>query len=176
MSKLILDMVLNGGRVTRFHTRVTLKPESVAEHSFIVAWIATILMGGKPRAELLLACLAHDLPEHELGDVPSHTKKRIPGLRDSFRQEEAIMFAAAGMEDYEAALTPLEAEVLSFSDNFAGYLKCLYEVRMGNQLLLDVADRYMEYILQTVGNSVHLPKEDYARVIDIVSTATGESS
>jgi hypothetical protein len=86
------------------------------------------------------------------------------------------MFAAAGMEDYEAALTPLEAEVLSFSDNFAGYLKCLYEVRMGNQLLLDVADRYMEYILQTVGNSVHLPKEDYARVIDIVSTATGEPS
>lgn len=175
MSKPMLDMILNGGRVTRFHTRVTLKPESVAEHSFIVAWIATILMWGQPRAELLLACLAHDLPEHELGDVPSHTKKRIPGLRDAFRREESGMFAAAGMSDYEAALTPVEVEVLSFSDNFAGYIKCLYEVKMGNQLLLDVAERYMEYILAIIGASEHLPQERYMYVVELVTQATGDA-
>lgn len=149
-----LQMVLMGGRVTRFHTRPTLKAESVAEHSYLVAWLATLITGS-PSATLLLACLAHDLPEHTLGDMPSPAKKRL-GLREAFRREEGLMFSAAGMPDYEASLTPMEAEVLSFCDNLAGYLKCVYERQMGNLFLENSASRYHEYLMDILGTAKYL--------------------
>lgn len=152
--RLALEMVLKGGRVARFHTAPTIKCETVAEHSYLVAWLATLIVGA-PRAELLLACLSHDLPEYVLGDMPSPAKKRL-GLREAFRREEASLFAAAGLPDYEELLTPQEAEVLKFSDNLAGYLKCKYEAEMGNTLLREMADRYHEYIYDMVQDAVYL--------------------
>lgn len=154
--KLALEMVLKGGRVARFHTAPTIKCETVAEHSYLVAWLATLIVGA-PRAELLLACLAHDLPEYVLGDMPSPAKKRL-GMREAFRREEVSLYAAAGMPDYEAMLTPQECEVLKFSDNLAGYLKCKYEAQMGNTLLREMADRYHEYIYDMIKVTEYLDK------------------
>lgn len=157
-----LEMILKGGRVARFHTKPVLKEETVAAHSFLVAWIATLVVGQgqsyvRPSAELLLACLAHDLPEYVLGDMPSPAKKFFPGLRAKFREEETNLFALAGMPDYESALTKTEAEVLSFADNFAGYLKCLYERQLGNTLLDNTIARYREYITTMLSVSAFLP-------------------
>lgn len=159
-----LTMILNGGRVSRFHTKSILKEESVAEHSFLVAWIATLVVshGGlliRPSAGLLLACLAHDLPEYVLGDMPSPAKKFFPGLRDKFREEETNLFALAGMPDYESGLSAGEMAVVSFADNFAGYLKCVYERQMGNCLLDNTIMRYKEYIAAMLASSDHLPVE-----------------
>lgn len=149
-----LQLVLAGGRVARFHTQPTLKCESVAEHSYLVAWLATIV-AGSPSANLLLACLGHDLPEHVLGDMPSPAKKRL-GLRDAFRREEALLYAAAELPDYEAQLTPKEAEVLKFCDNLAGYLKCVYERQLGNRLLMQVEANYLDYLHSSITDTQHL--------------------
>ncbi len=161
-----LKMVLMGGRVVRFHTRPTIKPETVAEHSYLVAWLAT-MVAGEPSANLLLACLAHDLPEHALGDMPSPAKKRLD-LREAFRREEASLFADAGMPDYEARLTESEAEVLAFCDNLAGYLKCVYERQMGNTLLDGSAVRYREYLWSTLEASKHLNHQACRTLINTV--------
>jgi 5'-deoxynucleotidase YfbR-like HD superfamily hydrolase len=150
----MLQMVLMGGRVARFHTRPTLKSESVAEHSYLVAWLVTMITV-TPSANLLLACLAHDLPEYVLGDMPSPAKKRL-GVRDAFRREEANLFAEASMPDYEALLTPKETEVLAFCDNFAGYLKCVYERQMGNALLKGAEANYRAYLYGIMEKAQHL--------------------
>lgn len=154
--KLALQMVLKGGRVARFHTAPTIKCETVAEHSYLVAWLATLIIG-EPRAELLLAALAHDLPEYVTGDMPSPAKKAM-GVKDAFTRVERNLYAAAGMPDYESMLTPQELEVLKFSDNLAGYLKCKYEAEMGNTLLKEMADRYHEYLYDMVSDTEYLDK------------------
>lgn len=166
-------MIQKGGRVTRFHTLPTLKPETVAEHSYLVAWLCTLLSPGQqPAAHVLLAALAHDLPEYDLGDMPSPTKIRL-GVREQFRAEEAKLFAAAGLPDYEAMLTDAEAELLKFCDNMAGYLKCMYELSMGNTLLADTAKRYADYMATAVYKSEFLDKD---ACIDLLLRVSGEQS
>jgi len=153
-----LNLILKGGHVVRFHTKPTLKEETVAEHSYLVAWLTTMVLPTLPRAELLLAALAHDLPEYVLGDLPSPAKKSM-GLGDLYRREEDNLFRAAGMPNYEAILSAEEAEVLKFCDNLAGYLKCRYEAQMGNRTLNRVIDNYRDYINAQIENSVTLPKQ-----------------
>jgi len=159
-----LRMVMRGGRVTSFHTKPVLKEENVAEHSYVVAWLATLYYDHRPSAELLLSCLAHDMPEYVLGDVPSPTKKKVPGLKEMFDVEERGLFAAHHMPVYEDSLSPHEKEVLKFCDNLAGYLKCLFETSMGNRHLANTAQRYYEYIVLTVNSSEHMDK-DRARLL-----------
>ena len=161
-----LELVLKGGRVSRFHTKPLVKPETVAEHSYLVAWVATIMCAGRPSANLLLACLAHDGPEFRLGDVPSPTK-RLMGMSEAFAEAEASIFKDAGLPDYERCLTPKEAEVLKFADNFAGWLKCEYERRLGNTLLRRTQERYEEYTWDQVKKSTYL---DHSTVIKLFST------
>lgn len=154
-----LDMILKGGRVARFHTKPVLKEETVAAHSFLVAWVCTLVEQPRtPSALLLLAALAHDLPEFELGDLPSPAKRRL-GLGAAYRAEETNMFRAAGMPDYEHELSKYEQEVLKFADNFAGYLKCVYELQLGNTLLLNTARRYNEYLQDQIQLSKLLPAD-----------------
>lgn len=154
-----LKLVLDGGHVVRFHTKPTIKEETVAEHSYLVAWLIALMMGKDvPRGELLLAALQHDLPEHILGDMPSPTKKGL-GLGDMFREKEQLIYAKAGMPDYEAMLDDSEAELLKFCDNMAGYLKCRYEASLGNRQLHGIALRYQEYLRDNIDNAEFMDKE-----------------
>lgn len=153
-----LDLILKGGQVTRFHTKPTLKAETVAEHSYLVAWLATLVSGHTPRVELVLAALAHDLPEYVLGDLPSPAKRAL-GLGPLYREREANLFRGAGMPDYEGALTPEEAEILKFCDNLAGFLKCRFEAQLGNQTLESTLKNYRTYLYAQVEVSTLLPQQ-----------------
>lgn len=170
-----LDMILKGGRVARFHTKPVLKEETVAAHSFLVAWVCALVEQPRtPSANLLLAALAHDLPEFELGDMPSPAKRKL-NLGAAYRAEEANMFRIAGMPDYEGQLSKYEAEVLKFADNFAGYLKCVYELQMGNTLLLHTAERYHEYLCAQLEASRLLPEERCSELMNL-APIPGESN
>src|SRR6267378_8094848 len=63
-----VNFIESGGYTQRMHCIPTIHPQSVAAHSFGVAWWCWLLTAGNPSANLLLAALAHDLPEHEVGD------------------------------------------------------------------------------------------------------------
>lgn len=151
-----MEIILKGGRVARFHTKPVLKEETVAAHSYLVAWIVTVVSApATPRAEVLLAALAHDMPEFVLGDMPSPTKKLVPGLREEFRRMESVLFHEHGLPDYEGELNKDEERLVKFGDNMAGYLKCLYELQLGNTLLRGTAERYRLYILESLDEPGH---------------------
>lgn len=151
-----MEMILKGGRVARFHTKPLVKEETVAAHSYLVAWLVTVVQYPvTPRPELLLAALAHDIPEYVLGDMPSPTKKLVPGLREEFRRMEAVLFHEHGLPDYEGELGSEDARLLKFADNMAGYLKCVYELQLGNTLLRNTAERYRLYILESLDEPGH---------------------
>ena len=164
-----LDIILKGGQVTRFHTKPTLKAETVAEHSYLVAWLTTLVLESTPRADLLLAALAHDIPEYVLGDMPSPAKRAM-NLGAVYRTREANLFAGAGMPDYEGRLTPYEAEVLKFCDNLAGYLKCRFEEQMGNRTLTATLRNYRSYIDHQIMTSELLPQEICRELMQYANT------
>ncbi len=135
-----------GRAVTRFHTEAVIRPQTIADHSFGVAWLCWYLESGAPSSNLLMAALAHDMAEYATGDMPSPTKRKL-GLGAAFAELEAVEFAAAGMPNFEAEgmLSKREAVVLKRADVIEGLLYCLRERAMGNTLLRTAYFNYANY-------------------------------
>jgi len=84
--------ILNGGDVRRFHTYRMLRENTVAQHSFYVAWWCALIWEMKPSANLLLAAMQHDLGEYHVGDMPSFTKISLPAAAQSIHNmEDAVL-------------------------------------------------------------------------------------
>lgn len=139
-----LDLVMSGGAVKRFHVMPTLKEESVAQHSFLVAWLVTIIEPN-PSANLLLACLQHDLAEVATGDIPSTSKRRFNLSTTEF---EAEILKDAGHKNYVVTLSDCEKRLLKVADIFSGMLFCLNEIIFGNShpQLRQTFDNYRSYL------------------------------
>lgn len=127
-----LDFIERGGRVQRMHTVPTLQPQSVAAHSFGVAWWCWLLSNEVPSAVLLMAALQHDLAEHETGDIPAPTKRKL----EISKRVEDIEFEAinnVGMLIYDTLLTDDERRILKVADSLELVQHCIREVSMGNK-------------------------------------------
>ncbi len=135
-----LEAVCAGGLVTRYHAKPTLLRENVAEHSYYVAWLCRLLVPDCSK-NLLLAALAHDIPEWKFGDIPSPTKKLLgtSALAEAEDQELDNL-------GFLVTLTEEETFTLKLADNLAGMTYCLRECQMGNQHLSVTFDRYRRYI------------------------------
>lgn len=140
MQSKILFM-LRGGEVSRFHTVQTLKAESVGQHSFGVAWFCHLLNPDCSK-ELILAALAHDLAEQEVGDLPAPTKIKF-GISESMGHVEDGILEGAG---FGFELTREEKRLLKFADCFQGMLFCIRERSLGNRGVEVVFQRYREYV------------------------------
>jgi 5'-deoxynucleotidase YfbR-like HD superfamily hydrolase len=134
-----------GAAVQRYHTRHTLVTDYVGGHSGGVAWLCWLLAGRKPRPELLMAALSHDLPEAYVGDVPSPTKKLLNGALD---EEETKWLVGMDVPDYAAQLSHEEKRWLTLADAADGLLFCCEELERGNRSLLDITQRYYSYVVQ----------------------------
>ncbi len=84
--------------VERWGVVRTLRPQSVAEHSFAVAVIALEIldllpvMEGVDRGIVLEWALAHDAPETFTGDISGRFKNENPAVRDSVLMAEIDNF------------------------------------------------------------------------------------
>ena len=136
-----LQMICDGGAVKRYHAKPVLITETVGEHSFYVAWLCYIIDPDRCTAKLLLAALAHDLPEWKFGDLPSPTKRLLGS--EALGKAEDELLASVGLLQ---KLSPYEANLLALADRVAGLLYCLRERQMGNQQLEVTFRRYQEYI------------------------------
>ncbi len=82
--------------VERWGVVRTLRPQSVAEHSFAVAVIALEIldllpvMEGVDRGIVLEWALAHDAPETFTGDISGRFKNENPAVRDSVLMAEKV--------------------------------------------------------------------------------------
>lgn len=147
-----LELMRAGFRVRRFHTRTVLAENTVGAHSAGVAgmlWLLYLGTGETPPARLLLAALAHDLPEHILGDVPAPTKRAL-NTSGAFDAMETELLLDAGLC---VGLTEDEERLLKLADVADALAYIAEEQQRGNRTLNDIADRYWAYWSEIVNDA-----------------------
>ena len=124
-------------------------PENVQEHSHMTAVIAHAL--GVIRRDVFhkeanpdaaaAAALFHDASEILTGDMPTPVKYFTPELREAYALVEssaADRLLATLPEELRAAYEPLvqetsdQTELVKAADKLSAYVKCLEELRAGN--------------------------------------------
>lgn len=143
------------GHTKRSHVIRTVHTQNVAEHSHGVALFAAQLYGGKPSANLLLACLYHDLPECVTGDVPATAKWNNEALAVALSEEERQFEADNGLD---IELTPTEKVVLKLCDLLDLGYYCVDELLYGNR---HVNSMYHNVVaaLDRIGDTGTVPEE-----------------
>jgi 5'-deoxynucleotidase YfbR-like HD superfamily hydrolase len=151
-----LDFIRNGGETRRYHTWPVLRQQTVAEHSFHVAMLYSMLsMDADPANGVgcttrgLMAALTHDLAEHKFGDMPAPAKRELGAIFPDFRAVYGAMeggeLARAGLE-WESMLLPTELRWLKLADAMEGCLYCIRERAMGNKLIVTVFGNFRSYV------------------------------
>jgi 5'-deoxynucleotidase YfbR-like HD superfamily hydrolase len=146
-----LVFVMRGGMVKRFHNGATLQENTVAHHSWGVAWFCYLLANGNPTTNLLLSAMAHDMAEQITGDVPAPAK-RLLGLRPLLHRKENEVLGQFGFE-FEYALDEREKKILALSDCFDGMLYCIRERQMGNRFMDYTFAKFHSYVANDVETS-----------------------
>lgn len=84
----LLNFEVGGlSNIVRYNTRSRLKDESVAEHSYYVAYYVMVLcdflrVSQDTRVKALEYAIIHDIPEIGTGDIPYDVKKESPQLKE----------------------------------------------------------------------------------------------
>lgn len=138
-----LRFIRDGNNVKRFHTVNRIQEEKVGQHSGNLAWLAFLLSSRRPSMNLIMACLAHDLPEHETGDMPSPGKRAMGSVfRDEWNAHEDDLLTQHGL-DFE--LTAEEKLILKLADVLDGLASCQQEHVMGNCMIDTALHNFTEY-------------------------------
>lgn len=148
--------------------------ENVQEHSHQVAVLAHALAvirnrffgGTVDPGAVAVAALYHDASEILTGDMPTPIKYYNPAIRDAYKDVEALaerklaeMLPPALQEDYRSILTIQDPEVAALvkaADKLSAYIKCLEELKAGNNEFREAAAQTRQ-VLESYG----LPEVDY---------------
>lgn len=148
--------------------------ENVQEHSHQVAVLAHALAvirnrffgGTVDPGAVAVAALYHDASEILTGDMPTPIKYYNPAIRDAYKDVEALaerklteMLPPALQEDYRSILTIQDPEVAALvkaADKLSAYIKCLEELKAGNNEFREAASQTRQ-ALEGYG----LPEVDY---------------
>lgn len=149
--------------------------ENIQEHSHMVAVLAHALavirreVFGKPADPGLAAAAAlfHDAPEILTGDLPTPVKYYNPEIRDAYKQVEAFSaqkllgmlpehlrpaYEPLMSEDYD----PSTRELVKAADKLSAHIKCVEEVKAGNNEFRQAAGQTLEAV-----KAMDLPEVDY---------------
>ena len=162
--------------IRRWGIMRTAEPENVMEHSWEVAVIAHALalirnqfyQGQVDANAIATAALFHDASEVLTGDLPTPIKYFSSSITEAYQQIEAI-----ATQELVASLTePLQApyrellcdkfqsdchhQIIKAADTLSAYLKCLAELRVGNNEFKITAQE-LEYKLK----ASRLPEVSY---------------
>lgn len=148
--------------------------ENVQEHSHTVAILAHALAvirnryygGSVDEGQVAVAALYHDAPEILTGDMPTPIKYHNPAIRDAYRQVERVaeeklldMLPEDLRPGYRAALAPAAVEVQELvraADKLSAYIKCVEELKAGNDEFKKAAQQTMDAML-----AMKLPELQY---------------
>jgi 5'-deoxynucleotidase YfbR-like HD superfamily hydrolase len=131
MTNTQLDNTLESGKVTRYHCAPSVRPQSIAHHSWNVAMLAVFVTDSICSRSLLIECLMHDTGEYVTGDIPFTLKRDNPELRTYLHKVEN------DARHREMILGPMylsdaEAAILKVCDTLDGIIWCvLHEERHG---------------------------------------------
>jgi len=130
-----INVVRFGGNVRRAHVVPHIVgTHTNAEHSHGVAVMALWLTEGKASANLLRACLLHDIAEQHTGDAPATIKWASEDIRKAIDAEEDAFLDRHGIKVYDD-LTPEEQQILKWADTFDLMLFCRDQLMLGNQFV-----------------------------------------
>ena len=137
-----INDILRASGVTRWHIVRTVRPQSLAEHTFDVVMIARAIakIAGVDDYEITKAALLHDLDEIVTGDIPTPTKDRA---RDNGWELNDLYKSITGRE-----LSPDESLIIRLADKMAD-LHWLWLHALGphsNKVYEIMADNYNNYV------------------------------
>ena len=117
-----------GGNVRRAHTIPHRDEYTVGKHSYDVACII-LALHPSPSAELLRACLLHDVPERWVGDIPATAKWYNIRIGEAFDEAER---AVQLKWDIEVELNEEDLAWLHAADRVEFWLWCHDQLNSGN--------------------------------------------
>lgn len=137
-----INDILRASGVTRWHIVRTVRPQSLAEHTFDVTMIARAIakIAGVDDYEIIKAALLHDLDEIVAGDIPTPTKERA---RANGWELNDLYKSITGRE-----ITPDEALIVHLADKMAD-LHWLWLHALGphsNRVYETMAETYNEMV------------------------------
>jgi len=160
-----IERIRAAGSIKRFHTARVIKEETVAEHSLNVAALVLVLTEGEASRNLLVRAMTHDHGEAAIGDIPANIKSRMPleaRQELELKESEEVELMFPGLSTLH--LSAEEERILHLADRLDGLLKCTDEVKMGNQHLTIIGERYCEYLADLTSTD----KPFYPVVWDII--------
>lgn len=126
--------------------------ENIQEHSHMVAVLAHALAviqdekfgGSLDVGQAAIAGLYHDAPEILTGDLPTPVKYDNPAIKEAYKAVESVAadklltmlppdLAPAFAPYVKEELEPELLRVVKAADKLSAYLKCVEEVKAGNQ-------------------------------------------
>lgn len=125
------------GDVLRWHTWPTLKPQTVAAHTWHLMRIYVELFG-PPQPHVMVAMLWHDGGELLAGDVPFSAKRRWPELRaaiDVAERETIDNIAGPEVRDCYRQLTDDERRRIKLCDMLEFVEFGYHELIVGNKFM-----------------------------------------
>jgi len=149
-------------------------PENIQEHSHMVSVIAHALavirqdvFGGEIDPNLVATvALYHDASEIFTGDLPSPIKYLNPDISAAYKQVEQVamdkllsLLPETVRTSYEPILCDIDPEVqtlIKAADRLSAYIKCLEEIRAGN----DEFQAAQKVILRSIETNI-LPETEY---------------
>lgn len=112
------------------------------------------------------AALFHDATEIFTGDLPTPIKYYNPAIRDAYKQVEAVaadrllgMLPPALRNAYTPLLKKEDEDIrvlVKAADKLAAYIKCLEELRVGNNEFLNASEETLAAL-----NAMELPEVRY---------------
>jgi len=137
-----INDILRASGVMRWHIVRTIRPQSLAEHTFDVVMIARAIakIAGVNDYEITKAALLHDLDEIVTGDIPTPTKERA---RKNGWELNDLYKSITGRE-----ITPDEALIVHLADKMAD-LYWLWLHALGphsNQVYETMAEAYNNFV------------------------------
>jgi len=130
------DRVIQISQVTRYHEEPGPYPQTIAAHSWGVAWIIGEFHPN-PSISLLRAALEHDLPEHLTSDLSFQSKRRFPQLVSAMDSATELAEDQMGILSTRK-LTEEELWWLRWADLLEAALWCRYQVqRLGVMIYLE---------------------------------------
>lgn len=146
-----------GGAVKRYHVVHTVGQETVAQHTFGVLALLTLLVpSDRLSGSLLLAGLYHDLSEQFTGDVPAHTKWAFPAVRHSVHEASRLLEDHHG---WRVELSEDEQHALKLADLLDMVCYATEQRRLGNQHLIPVVNKVQQFVAD------HLKLSDHERAV-----------
>ena len=165
-----LRLTLESTLVRRFHAAPSVRPQTVGQHCAGVAFIATYIYGGQDHVpkEVLLACLSHDQEEIFTGDIPFHTKRDFPKMRQLCYEMESVYnqsFMIRGL-----TLTPLQSFILKLADQFEGMFWTSFHEN--GRMIFNAWEQSVRYLLDGAFFERELSQSEKHRVRELFDRLT----